>query len=33
MVERLMRLVEKAREDLGDYDRSGSGQRFFDPRG
>jgi arylsulfatase len=33
VVERLMRLVEKAREDLGDYDRSGSGQRFFDPRG
>ena len=33
VVERLMRLVENAREDLGDYDRTGSGQRFFDPRG
>jgi len=30
VVERLMGLVEKARADLGDYDRMGSGARFFD---
>ena len=31
VVARLMRLIEKAREDLGDYDRVGKGARFFDP--
>ncbi len=30
VVSRLSQLVEKAREDLGDYDRIGSGARFFD---
>jgi len=30
IVARLMKLVEKAREDLGDYDRIGRGVRFFD---
>ena len=30
IVARLMKLVEKAREDLGDYDRIGKGARFFD---
>ncbi len=30
VVERLMGLVEKARVDMGDYDRMGSGARFFD---
>jgi arylsulfatase len=29
-VARLMQLLEDAREDLGDYNRIGSGQRFFD---
>jgi arylsulfatase len=29
-VARLMKLVESARADLGDYDRVGAGQRFFD---
>jgi hypothetical protein len=29
-VERLMKLVEQAREDLGDYNRIGKGARFFD---
>lgn len=31
VVKRLMKLVEKARSDLGDYDRIGKGARFFDP--
>ena len=30
VVERLMKWVEQAREDLGDYDRIGKGARFFD---
>lgn len=30
VVTRLMRLVEKGRDDLGDYNRVGRGQRFFD---
>ena len=30
IVARLQRLVEQAREDLGDYDRIGKGARFFD---
>ena len=30
VVERLMRLVARAREDLGDYDKIGKGARFFD---
>jgi len=30
VVARLMRLVEKAREELGDYNRVGKGCRFFD---
>lgn len=30
IVARLMKLIEKAREDLGDYDRVGRGVRFFD---
>jgi len=30
IVERLMKLVEKSREELGDYDRVGRGVRFFD---
>ncbi len=30
IVAELMQLVEKAREDLGDYDRIGKGARFFD---
>ena len=30
VVERLMKRVEQAREDLGDYDRIGKGARFFD---
>lgn len=30
IVEELMKLVESAREDIGDYDRIGKGQRFFD---
>jgi hypothetical protein len=30
IVARLMKLVEKGREDLGDYDRIGKGARFFD---
>lgn len=30
IVARLMRLVEKARQELGDYDQVGSGARFFD---
>ena len=30
VVARLMKLVAKAREDLGDYDRIGRGARFFD---
>ena len=30
VVKRLMKLVDKAREDLGDYDRVGKGARFFD---
>lgn len=31
IVERLMKLAEKAREELGDYDRIGKAARFFDP--
>jgi len=31
IVARLMKLVEAARKDLGDYDRVGAGVRFFDP--
>jgi len=30
VVDRLMKLIEKARAELGDYDRIGSGVRFFD---
>ena len=30
VVARLMGLIEKARGDLGDYDRVGQGARFFD---
>ena len=30
VVERLMKLVEKARADLGDYNRVGAGARFYD---
>ncbi len=31
IVAKLMKLVEKAREDLGDYNRVGKGARFFEP--
>lgn len=31
VVARLLEQAEKAREDIGDYDRVGSGARFFDP--
>ena len=31
VVKRLTALIEKARDDLGDYDRIGTGARFFDP--
>ncbi len=31
VVARLMKLIEKGRADLGDYDRIGKGARFFDP--
>ena len=31
VVARLMQLVERVRSELGDYDRIGSGVRFFDP--
>ncbi|GAB6167051.1 sulfatase [Thermostilla marina] len=31
VVDRLMNLVDKARAELGDYDRIGPGQRFFEP--
>jgi len=31
IVERMMKLVETAREELGDYDRIGKAARFFDP--
>ena len=31
IVARMMKLVEKARADLGDYNRVGKGARFFDP--
>jgi hypothetical protein len=31
VVARLMRRIEKARAELGDIDRTGSGSRFFDP--
>ena len=31
IVERLLALAEQARTDLGDHDRIGAGQRFFDP--
>jgi len=30
IVARLLALVEKARDDLGDHDRVGKGARFFD---
>ena len=30
VVKRLLKLAEKAREDIGDYDRIGKGARFFD---
>ncbi len=30
IVEQLMAWIESAREDLGDYDRIGTGARFFD---
>ena len=30
VVERLLKLAEKARDDVGDYDRIGKGARFFD---
>jgi arylsulfatase A-like enzyme len=31
IVARLLKLAAKAQQDLGDYDRIGKGQRFFDP--
>lgn len=31
IVGRMMRMVEQVRSELGDYDRTGSGARFFDP--
>jgi len=31
IVARMMKLVEKARQDLGDYNRVGKGARFFEP--
>ena len=31
IVERMMRMAELARAELGDYDRTGTGARFFDP--
>ncbi len=31
VVQRLLLLVEKARDDIGDFDRVGKGARFFDP--
>ena len=31
IVERMMRMAELARAELGDYDRAGTGARFFDP--
>ena len=31
IVAKMMKLVEKAREDLGDYNRVGKGARFFEP--
>ncbi len=31
VVERLLQLAEAKREDVGDYDRIGTGQRFYDP--
>ena len=31
IVKRLMKLIESAREELGDCDRIGKGARFFDP--
>lgn len=31
VVERLMRMAERVRSELGDFDRTGSGARFFDP--
>jgi len=31
VVERLLQLAEQIREDVGDYDRIGKHQRFFDP--
>ena len=30
VVERLMKLIESARDDLGDYNRIGKGARFYD---
>ena len=32
VVQRLLKLAEDARRDIGDYDRIGSGARFFDPQ-
>jgi arylsulfatase A-like enzyme len=32
VVERLLKLAEEAREDIGDYDRVGENMRFFDPQ-
>ena len=31
VVAQLMKLIERARQDLGDYNRAGQGARFFDP--
>ena len=31
VVERLLKLIEAARDDIGDYDRIGKNARFFDP--
>ena len=32
VVARLLALADKARSDIGDYDRAGKGARFFDPQ-
>ncbi len=31
VVAKLMKLIEKARKDIGDYNRMGENARFFDP--
>ena len=33
VVEQLLVEAEKARQDIGDYDRIGKNMRFYDPRG